>query len=101
MRPKLHNTQGFSPLQAYGGHQRAELFITAAAIKKMATRASAVTMVIATLGLAGCEASQPDAFVPVGHPANPQSASGMRIGPPGALQPEVIEAKPSAAKPAG
>ncbi len=48
-----------------------------------------------TSGLLGCEPQRPDLHVPVGHPANPHAATGLRIGAPGALQPEMIRAEPA------
>lgn len=53
-----------------------------------------------SLGILGCEPRQPELYVPVGHPANPQSSAGLRIGAPGALRPEVTRAEPAATKPA-
>ena len=53
-----------------------------------------------TLGILGCEPRHPDLYLPVGHPANPESAAGRAIGAPGALRPEVIRAEPTATRPA-
>jgi len=53
-----------------------------------------------TLGILGCEPKHPDLYLPVGHPANPESAAGRAIGAPGALRPEVVRAEPTATRPA-
>ncbi|MBU2532232.1 MAG: hypothetical protein KKB37_05800 [Alphaproteobacteria bacterium] len=58
-----------------------------------------VTMFI-TLGLLGCEPRHPDLYLPVGHPANPDSAAGRAIGAPEALRPEMTRVEVTAANPA-
>jgi hypothetical protein len=58
-----------------------------------------ITMLL-TFGILGCEPRHPDLYLPVGHPANPESAAGQAIGAPGALRPEITRAVPTATRPA-
>ncbi len=56
-------------------------------------------IILFTLGLLGCEPKHPELYLPVGHPANPDTAAGRAIGAPGALRPEIVRAEPSATRP--
>lgn len=58
-----------------------------------------VAIILFTLGLLGCEPKHPDLRLPVGHPANPDAASGRALGAPGALRPEIMKAEPAATRP--
>ena len=49
-----------------------------------------------TLGLFGCAPEHPNIYMPVGHPANPATASGKALGAPAALRPEITRAEPEA-----
>ena len=59
-----------------------------------------IVMTLMTFGVLGCEPRHPELYMPIGHPANPESASGRAIGAPGALRPEVTRAEPTATRPA-
>lgn len=56
-------------------------------------------IILIALGLIGCEPKHPELYLPIGHPANPDTVSGQAIGAPGALRPEVMRAEPTATRP--
>ncbi|MFT5511508.1 MAG: hypothetical protein ACI89J_004610 [Hyphomicrobiaceae bacterium] len=59
-----------------------------------------IAALLASLTLVACAPERPDIYMPVGHPANPSTASGRALGAPGALRPEIVRADPDAIKPA-
>lgn len=63
-------------------------------------RIVSVAILFLAIGLVGCEPRYPELYLPVGHPADPDSAAGLSIDAPGALRPEVESAQPTATKPA-
>lgn len=62
----------------------------------MSKRLTAI--ILMTTGLLGCEPKHPDLYLPVGYPANPDTASGRAIASPGALRPEIMKAEPTATR---
>ena len=59
-----------------------------------------IATLLASLALVACAPERPEIYMPVGHPANPATASGKALAAPGALRPELVRAEPDATKPA-